>query len=338
MDDQNESVATLKSRVSPAPPGTPWGESLAALIGVVILVCWSTWAGVSFWTTRNEPMFAWLTVAAELIAFAGLGVARHHWRTDRRFAYGAGALTIIAATWCGLTMYEKIASDGHARALAEAAGSLPYKTASDDLAAASRSLRERLSESPPPRMGPRAIEAWTASRAQAVAAVTAARDDAQRRLAAATPQSETDWLAIIRGVGIELIKLLGFLCFRVSADTRPMQVALAVVSAPLAAGAAGRAAETPQPISQPADQRIGHWPVGRLAQPFQPAIDRPVDEKNSQSADDMALMLLRDRVPIREVSRRLKLSRYRVDKLAEVHGIKSLMNAQKRRPVTPPAP
>ena len=191
----------------------PLLESWAARLGVFVFVALSIVVGYRYWIDRGEDQLAWITVGAELIAFAGLAVAMGTWRTSRAWTFGAIMLTILAAVWCGMTMVEKIRDDGRARAVEAAQATLPYQIASRELNAASDALSTKLSESPPVGVGPQTIAAWEASQAAAVTRLERARDTAQTRMQAAIPPIRTDWFAIVRGVGVELIKLFGFAAF-----------------------------------------------------------------------------------------------------------------------------
>lgn len=182
-------------------------------MGVLVLVLLSLYIGFTYWDGRGDRQLAIVTVGAEIIAFAGLVLVRWKWRGDFGWALIGLCLTLLAAAWCGLTMYEKIAADSRTEAVAAAQATLPYRMAAREFEVASTALTEKLGESPPAGAGPQTIGAWEASQAASVARLTAARDVALERLEAATPPVEVDVLAIVRGVGVELIKLLGFAAF-----------------------------------------------------------------------------------------------------------------------------
>ena len=87
-------------------------ESLAAKIGVGVLVGLSVVIGYRYWIAQGEEQLAYLTVGAEIVAFAGLAAARHQF-AHRAWGRGFGAVlvTVLAAAWCGLTMIQKIDAD-----------------------------------------------------------------------------------------------------------------------------------------------------------------------------------------------------------------------------------
>lgn len=193
-----------------------WVASFAARAGVCVLVGLSIYIGFQYWLARDQEQLAWITVAAEMIAFAGLAVARAGWRTHWGWAAIAILLTILAAFWCGLTMFEKIRDDSRARAVAQAQLTLPYTTARDDLNVATRALRAALAAPRPEGQGPLTIAAWDAAQGAQVERLEAARDNALARMETALPAIAFDWIAVARGLGVELIKLLGFAAFGLS--------------------------------------------------------------------------------------------------------------------------
>lgn len=210
---------TLTADGAPA----PILSSSLARVGVGVLVGLSIYVGYNYWIERNEEQLAIMTVGAEIIAFAGLVMVRHHWKRNWGWALIGLVLTLLAATWCGLTMFEKISADARGRAVAAAQQTLPYRMAARDFEEASSALRVKLAEDQPEGVGPQTLATWEAGQAAAVARLTAARDSAEARLKAATPPVALDVMAMIRGVGVELIKLLGFAAFGLigTPDTAP---------------------------------------------------------------------------------------------------------------------
>lgn len=196
-----------------APTRPPQIESVFARLGVAVLVALSLAIGYQYWIAQGEEQLAYVTVAAEIIAFSGLVLVRYRWRGDRGWAVVGLVLTLLAAGWCGLTMYEKIAADSRQSAIAAAQATLPYRMAAREFEAASEALSAKLAESPPEGIGPQTLAAWEASQAASVERLTAARDNAERRLAGAIPPPDVDVFALARGIGVELIKLLGFAAF-----------------------------------------------------------------------------------------------------------------------------
>ncbi len=202
-------------------------ESWAARIGVAGLVGLSMLVGFRFWADRGDLMLAWLTVCAELIAFAGLSVGAANWRPAKARSVAAFALTALAAAWCGFTMAEKIAGEARADALAAAEGALAYQTAAADLEAASRALRAKLAAETPTGLPAPRLAAWEASQARAIADLRAEAGRARQALAAATPPPSIDWLALARGAAVEIIKLFGFVAFALG-QARPRAAAATV--------------------------------------------------------------------------------------------------------------
>ena len=90
----------------------PWLQSWAARIGIAVLVGLSIYVAARYWAEIDPPL-AVLTIGAELVAFAGLGVAAWQWSRSRRLAAGAVTVTAIAAAWCAFTMFQD--RRGHAR-------------------------------------------------------------------------------------------------------------------------------------------------------------------------------------------------------------------------------
>lgn len=196
----------------------PWLSSALARAGVAVLVGLSVAVGFHYWAvTRDDAQLAWITVAAETIAFAGLAFVRGVWRTQWGWALVAVVLTLVAASWCGLTMAEKIAADGRAGALKAAQATLPYRLAAQDLQEASTALRAVLAEPQPTCACPDTRAAWSVAQTQMAANLTRARDNAQARLERAVPAPAPDPLAYIRGAGVELLKLFGFAAFGLAA-------------------------------------------------------------------------------------------------------------------------
>lgn len=195
-------------------PSPPWLESAAARLGVGVIVALSIGVGWSYWAERDEKL-AWLTVGAELIAFAGLAVAvSHRWRFWGR-KLGALLVTAMAAGWCGYTMYQSIDADTRAEALAAARERPAYVFAANAAQTASRLLSERLTHpSPKPECScPETLHEWEASESAAIERLRNERDTSIAQMEAATPDPPTDWGAIGRGISVEMAKLLGFMVF-----------------------------------------------------------------------------------------------------------------------------
>ncbi len=195
----------------------PWLESWAARIGIGVLVLLSIWVGFSYWWTRDQPL-AWLTLGAELVAFAGLGVGVWQWKRNWLLGAGAIGVTLIAAAWCALTMFQNI--ETHSRQEAErAAMERPqYRFASSAADTAQRLLNDRLNHpNPRPECAcPQTIASWEAAEAASIDRLRAERDTAVAQMEAALPVPERDWFALARGIGVELAKLFGFLVFALS--------------------------------------------------------------------------------------------------------------------------
>jgi hypothetical protein len=192
---------------------TPWLESWAARLGVAVLVALSATVGYHSWQGRGEEQLAILTVGAELVAFAGLAVTRFHWPHSKWIAAGGLLATALSAAWCGFTMYQAINDESRARALALATERPAYvfaKDAADDAAAA---LHAQIRQPRPACTCPDTIGAWEDAQSIAIARLSDERDAAVQKLEAALPPIRTDVGAIIRGVGVETVKLLGFAVF-----------------------------------------------------------------------------------------------------------------------------
>lgn len=200
---------------------SPVFESLAARLGVAIFVALSAWIGYQYWSSRGEESLAVATVGAELIAFAGLAIARHNWRGARFLAFLGVLVTVLAASWCGFTTWQKIAADTRSQALQEAQQKPDYIFASRALSSASSALESQLQRQPPGCACPDTIRAWEASQRGAINSLTLERDTAQARLDLATPRPQMDWIAAIRGVGMEAVKLLGFMVFGLAISQPP---------------------------------------------------------------------------------------------------------------------
>lgn len=192
---------------------------------MAVLVVLSATLGWRYWMAQNQEQIAYITVAAEVISFSGLSLARSHWRADKMLGFGAFALTLMAALWCGLTMFQKIDADTQARALETARESPAYIFAQRSLTEASASLSTQLGRQPPTCTCPDTIAAWEASQTASVSRLRGERDAALSRLAAATPAAQVDWGAVARGAGVELMKLFGFMVFglAVAPVRRPRQ-------------------------------------------------------------------------------------------------------------------
>lgn len=192
----------------------PLFESWAARIGVGVLVLLSIVIGCKYWFDQNEPQLAVLTVGAELVAFAGLAAARHQF-ANKAWARGFGAVvvTVLAAIWCGMTMIQKIDADTRAKVVADAMARPAYvyaKRAADD---ANNALVAQSAALGPQCACPDSIRAWEEAQGAKVARLQADRDRAVGQLDTIIPAPKTDWPAIVRGAGVEIAKLLGFMVF-----------------------------------------------------------------------------------------------------------------------------
>ena len=188
--------------------------SWAACFGVLVIVLLSAWVGYNYWKPKDEAL-AILTVGAELIACFGLAVALAQFKVSKtRGALGV-VITLIAAAWCALTMFQKIETDSRADAVALAQESPSYVFASNAANTAASLLRSRLGrpETRPTCNCPQTVAAWEAAEAAAINRLRAERDEAVAQMQAVIPIPQTDWIAVARGVGTEVIKLLGFTCF-----------------------------------------------------------------------------------------------------------------------------
>lgn len=252
------------------PERPPWLQSAAACVGIAGLVGLSIYVGFNYWLPI-DPALAWLTVFFELVAFAGLGVSAWQWRRSRRHGAGAVLLTLVAAAWCGFTMFQKIEADTAKEALRIARERPQYVFASSAAQTAQSLLDERLRH-PNPRPTcacPQTIASWEAAEAGAIDRLRNERDAAVAQMETALPEPERDWFALARGIGVEATKLFGFVCFVVMlvparrrrsvveppAIPQPRQL-FEVVEGGLSANASTIARPT-----RPADQplRLGAW-------------------------------------------------------------------------------
>lgn len=242
------------------PPRIASGAALTGIFGIVLL---SIWVGINYWWAK-DPALAALTIAAELVAFAGLAVAIWKFRAGEPVAACIGVMvTIIAAAWCALTMFQKIEADTRARVIAQAQELPQYVFAKSAADTASALLEERLTH-PNPRptcLCPETIAAWEAAEGAAIDRLRQERDAAIAQMSQAIPPHQTDWAAIARGVGVEIAKLLGFIAFGLAAvggstppATRFRPVAATAAAMGLAALPVGVAGATtaPTPVEQPA--------------------------------------------------------------------------------------
>lgn len=238
----------------------PWLESGAARLGVGVVVALSIGVGWNYWQPRNEQL-AQLTVGAELIAFAGLAVAAsHRWSMWGR-KIGAILVTAMAAGWCGYTMYQSIDADTRAQALADARERPAYVFAANAAQTAATLLSERLTHpsARPDCACPDTLAQWEASESAAIERLRNERNDAIAQMERATPEPATDWGAIVRGVAVEVAKLLGFLVFGIAVS--PAGASARQPDAPVAP-----ARHTDAPGRQPKQQ------MARMLRIFAPAM------------------------------------------------------------------
>lgn len=190
-------------------------ESALGRIGIAVVLLFSATVGCGYWWTRDWQ-FSILTAGAELVALVGLSITL--WQFGRG-AWGRGicgiVVTALAAGWCGLTMFQKIDADSRVSALAAARERPAYVFASNAAQTAETLLTARLRHpNPRPECScPQTIAAWEAAEASAIDRLRTERDAAVAQMEAAIPPHKTDWIAIGRGVAIEVAKLLGFIAF-----------------------------------------------------------------------------------------------------------------------------
>lgn len=188
--------------------------SWAACLGVLIIVLLSIRVGFLYWWPRDQSL-AILTAGAEIIACFGLAVSFAQFKAAW-WRGGVGILiTLIAAAWCALTMFQKIDTDARAEAVALAQEAPAYVFAKSAADTASSLLQERLRrpEERPACNCPQTVAAWEAAEAAAINRLRAERDSAVEQMQAVIPPPQLNWIAIARGIGVELTKLLGFTAF-----------------------------------------------------------------------------------------------------------------------------
>lgn len=243
----------------------PLLQSWAACFGIAVLVGLSIYVGARFWWSRDQALSA-LTIGAELVAFAGLGVVAWQWKRSRLLALGAAGVTLIAAAWCAFTMFQNIAAETREEAITRAKERPAYIFA-DNAASTARNLLQSRLEHPNPRPAcscPQTIASWEAAEAAAIDRLRSERDNAVRQMEAAIPDPEMDWLALARGVGVEIAKLFGFAVFALSetAPRRRRREAVEMVETPttgqprqpfqVVEGGLSTDPPTAQPLRQPA--------------------------------------------------------------------------------------
>lgn len=191
----------------------PHFESFLARLGIFIAVGLSIAVGCIYWMQR-DPYLVGITVIAEVVAFVGLPIAMHQFSKGAwGRGWGAILVTFLAAGWCGLTMYQKIDADTRAAVIAQAQETPAYVFAKNAADTAQLILAERLQEPRPACACPETIRAWEATQGAAIDRIRAERAGALADMEAAIPPASPDWIALGRGLGMELAKLIGLMVF-----------------------------------------------------------------------------------------------------------------------------
>lgn len=242
----------------PPPDRAPTLASWAAKAGVIVLVALSVAVGAGYWWPR-DPALAVLTIGTELIAFAGLAVAFHQFLNGAwRLGVGAVLVTLLAASWCGMTMFQKIDADTRQEQIARAQELPRYVFAKNAAETAQTILRDRLNR-PEPRPAcncPATVAAWEASEAAAIERLRAERDAAVREMERAIPPPRTDWIAIARGLGVEVGKLIGLMVFGLVAARPASTIAQPRQPFEVVEGGLSTAPATTPPTTQPLAQPL----------------------------------------------------------------------------------
>ena len=244
------------------------GIAKLAIFGLTAI---STHIGVQYWIDQGQNSLALLTISAEATALVGFHLAKHDWDSGNRSkAAGAALITALAAGWCGLTTFEKLQADALDQRHTQLAADATYQQALRDVDAAAKGLQTALAAVQPAGLNSYRINAWNAGKAATIDSWRGVRADADARLEKATPPAKDDWLAIVRGVGVELAKAFGWVVFGASAGAARTggrqnerkghsgrQGAGALEERPMTASERGRALNACRKDRKPADPEPG---------------------------------------------------------------------------------
>lgn len=160
-------------------------------------------------------------------------------------------ITLIAAGWCAVTMFQSIDTDARAEAIAKAQETPAYLFAQNAANTARDLLQDRLRrpEARPTCNCPQTVAAWESAEAAAINRLRHERDTAVAQMQAAIPTPTLNWLAVARGAGVEIAKLFGFTVFWLA--VAPLTRAQPPARQPFEVLEGGRSTAHP-PAAQPA--------------------------------------------------------------------------------------
>lgn len=193
-----------------------------AVAGIFLVAGVSIAMNWQFWEARGDRWLAWLTVGAALVAVGGFVMVLHHWRDRRLRAVGGLAVTLLAAGWEGMTVFERLNAEAHDQSVAAAMGTDAYRQAQRELEAASTLFQGALAAEVPAGLGPLTTDAVARANELRARRLGAERNRAQARLAALTPTATIDLIALLRGFGIQIATLLGLAVF--GSGVRPKEL------------------------------------------------------------------------------------------------------------------
>jgi hypothetical protein len=193
----------------------PYLPSAIALIGLAIILAITAKMGFEYWAVRRGDIeMAWINAGCELIAFGGLAAAMYGWPKRWPWIITGMTMAVIMSAACGVTAYQRLSEDEHARAVAAARQSEVFEDARDDLDAARAAARSWATDDPRPTcVCPETIASWGGTHVAEAERRERVIEQRRASLAALTPQRTFNWAAFARAVGLEAVKFLGFGAF-----------------------------------------------------------------------------------------------------------------------------
>lgn len=195
--------------------GRPYLPSAIALVGLAIITAVTAFMGFDYWAWRRGDFeMALINLGCEMIAFGGLAAAMFGWPHRRVWVATGIFIAVSMSTVCGWTAYQRLAEDEHMRAVAAIEVSDRYKTAVSDAAATRANIQAWSRDDVRPACAcPDTFEKWAEAHrleADRLERVLSAR---QGELRSMTPAPRVSPVALVRALGLELAKLLGFGAF-----------------------------------------------------------------------------------------------------------------------------